>query len=79
MQKVPFPDVELQRAKALLLALRFLPLDSYAGVADHVLANAQDDTPAAVTDAFWKAIVNTTPEQVRAAVQANCIRRVSSA
>ena len=69
MQKVPFPDVELQRAKALLLALRILPLDSYAGVADHVLANAQDDTPAAVTDAFWKAIVNTTPEQVRAAVQ----------
>ena len=39
--RVP-PVVELQRAKALLLAERVLPLDSYTGVADDILRGARD-------------------------------------
>ena len=42
LQSHALPAVELQRAKALLLAERVLPLDSYTGVAEDMLRGAKD-------------------------------------
>jgi zinc protease len=69
LQRVPLPASELQRAKALLLAQRVLPLDSYSGVASHLLANAEYGLSTADTEAFWRALVGTTSQQIQAAMR----------
>jgi zinc protease len=70
LQRDPLPVVELQRAKAMLLAQRTLPLDSYAGVAADLIAGADDGY---VNDGksawFWRALVQTTPAQLQHAMQ----------
>lgn len=73
LQSVPLDDVELQRAKALLLAQRVLPLDSYGGVATHLLEDQRYAATAERTDSFWKALVATTPQQIRDAMR-RCLR-----
>ncbi|HLI96004.1 MAG TPA: pitrilysin family protein [Candidatus Baltobacteraceae bacterium] len=62
------PDIELQRAKALLLAERVLPLDSYGGIAGDILAGAKAGLSIADQDAFWGKLLRLTPQQVQAAV-----------
>ncbi len=71
LRAAPLSAVDLQRAKALLIAERVLPLDSYAGVASDLLSTAQYGTTAAESDRFWKALVATTPAQVEAAMRAH--------
>jgi zinc protease len=63
------PDIDLQRAKALLLAQRVLPLDSYNGIAADILDSAQSGTTVADEDSFWITLLRTTPEQVRSAMR----------
>jgi zinc protease len=69
MQRYPVDAVELQRAKALLIAQRVLPLDSYAGIGSHLLDEQQSGVTAAIEDRFWKAIVATTPAQIQIAMK----------
>ncbi len=63
------PDIELQRAKAQLLAERVLPLDSYDGIAGDILAGAKNGLSIAAQDAFWGELLRVTPEQVQEAVR----------
>lgn len=63
------PEVELQRAKALLLAQRVLPLDSYGGIAGDILAGAKNGLSLAEQDAFWRELLRVTPQQVQQAVK----------
>ncbi|MDP9024809.1 MAG: insulinase family protein, partial [Candidatus Eremiobacteraeota bacterium] len=75
LQTTPLPMVELQRAKALLLAERVLPLDSYAGVASYILAGADQGYYAGGGDrTFWKALLDTTPAQLQ-----HAMRRIDTA
>ena len=69
LQTVPLDDVELQRAKALLVANRVLPLDSYGGIAGELLAEGETGITAAETDEFWKKLLATTPADIRGAMQ----------
>jgi predicted Zn-dependent peptidase len=70
LQSRPLPVVELQRAKALLLAQRVLPLDSYRGVATDMLAGAADGYATDGSDRwFWTALLQTTPAQLQHAVR----------
>jgi zinc protease len=69
LQQHAVPDIELQRAKALLLAQRVLPLDSYDGIASDILDSAKNGLTTADEDAFWKRLLRVTPQQVRAAMQ----------
>lgn len=63
------PDIELQRAKALLLAQRVLPLDSYGGIAGDILAGAKNGLSIAEQDAYWGKLLRVTPQQVQQAVK----------
>lgn len=63
------PDIELQRAKALLLAQRVLPLDSYSGIAGDILSSAKNGLTVAQEDAYWGKLLRITPDQVRRAVR----------
>lgn len=63
------PDIELQRAKALLLAQRVLPLDSYNGIAADILDGAQSGTTVTDEDWFWNSLLHTTPAQIRSAMR----------
>ena len=75
LQTTPLPMVELQRAKALLLAERVLPLDSYSGVASYILAGADQGYYAGGSDrTFWKALLDTTPAQLQ-----HAMRRIDTA
>jgi zinc protease len=64
----PLPPEELQRAKALLLAQRVLPLDSYEGVASDLLSDAADNWTSADEHTYWARILSVTPEQLRNAM-----------
>lgn len=75
MQHKPLPMVELQRAKASLLAKKVLPLDSYSGVADDMLAGAGGGYFANLIDRlFWQELLQTTPDQLE-----HAMRRIDSA
>jgi zinc protease len=70
LQRTPLPENDLSRAKALLLAQRVLPLDSYTGIAADLLSGAQyGDLSAESEAAFWTALVRTTPLQLRNAMR----------
>jgi len=70
LQTSPLPAVELQRAKALLLASRVLPLDSYAGLATSMLAGANEGyVNRGNSSWFWDALVRTTPAQIEHAMR----------
>ncbi len=69
LQTHALPAVELQRAKALLLAQRVLPLDSYTGVADDMLAGSKVGLAFTGSESyFWHALLATTPAQVQHAL-----------
>ncbi|MBV8371585.1 MAG: insulinase family protein [Candidatus Eremiobacteraeota bacterium] len=69
LQSAPLSAVELQRAKALLLAQRVLPLDSYAGVAADMLAGVKDGYTESDESWFWNALLRTTPGQIQHALR----------
>lgn len=69
MQKIPLDEVELQRAKALLIAERVLPLDSYGGIASHLLDVQSAGSTVRQSDFFWKTLRDATPRQVQIAVR----------
>ncbi|MDQ6924750.1 MAG: insulinase family protein [Candidatus Eremiobacteraeota bacterium] len=69
LQSHALPAVELQRAKALLLAERVLPLDSYDGVADDILRGAKEGYAAGSEAWFWFALLQTTPAQLQHALR----------
>ncbi|HEV3154657.1 MAG TPA: pitrilysin family protein [Candidatus Baltobacteraceae bacterium] len=69
LQTALIPTEQLQRAKALLLAERVLPLDSYEGIAGDILEAARSGISSAEDAAFWNALLHTTPDQVRAAMR----------
>jgi zinc protease len=60
---------DLQRAKALLLAERVLPLDSYDGIARDILDDARSGITRDDDAAFWEALLQTTPQQIRSAMR----------
>lgn len=68
LQTQPLPLVELQKAKALLLAARILPLDSYSGLADDLLAGVKDGYTGG-EDWFWSALLKTTPQDLQHAMR----------
>ncbi|HEY4440003.1 MAG TPA: pitrilysin family protein, partial [Candidatus Elarobacter sp.] len=70
LQTHPLAAVELQRAKALLLAQRVLPLDSYGGLADDLLSGVAEGYAAGGSERwFWTALLRTTPDQVEHALR----------
>jgi zinc protease len=69
LQSRALPAVELQRAKALLLAERVLPLDSYTGVAQDMLRGAKDGYASSSESWFWTALLRTTPAQLQHALR----------
>ncbi|HEY8296611.1 MAG TPA: pitrilysin family protein [Candidatus Baltobacteraceae bacterium] len=69
LSRTPLPSVDVQRAKALLLAQRILPLDSYGGVASNILDNARYGLTTRDADAFWTRLLATTPLQIRNAMR----------
>ena len=69
LQDHAVPDIELQRAKALLLAERVLPLDSYEGIAGDILDSAKNGLTVADEDRFWQRLLRVTPAQVQQAVK----------
>ena len=69
LQAHALPAVELQRAKALLLAQRVLPLDSYTGVASDMLAGSKAGLAFTGSEKyFWDALLRTTPAQMQHAL-----------
>jgi zinc protease len=68
LRTTPLPLVELQRAKALLLAQRVLPLDSYSGLADDLLQAATYGYTRAGADWYWRNLIEITPTQLRDAM-----------
>lgn len=69
LQTTPLAVEDLQRAKALLLAQRVLPLDSYDGIASDILDAARSGLTPGQSDAFWTDLLQTTPDQVEAAMR----------
>jgi predicted Zn-dependent peptidase len=69
LQTQPLPLADLQRAKALLLAQRVLPLDSYSGLASNLLDDVVYGYTGADADAYWQRLVDTTPKQLQAAMK----------
>jgi zinc protease len=69
LQSAPLPLVEVQQAKALLLAQRVLPLDSYAGVASDLLADAKYDYTTTDANFYWKNLLEITPLQLQQAMR----------
>lgn len=69
LQTALIPMAELQRAKALLLAERILPLDSYEGIADDILESARVGESRLDEAIFWQALLQTTPQQLRSAMR----------
>ncbi len=75
LQTHPLAEVELQRAKALLLAQRVLPLDSYTGLAGDMLSGAEEGFESTGGEQwFWTALLRTTPAQLE-----HALRRVDPA
>lgn len=69
LQTALVPVIELQRAKALLLAQRVLPLDSYDGIASDILDTARNGLTPQDDAAFWNSLLETTPQQLREAMR----------
>ncbi|HEY1975798.1 MAG TPA: pitrilysin family protein [Candidatus Baltobacteraceae bacterium] len=69
MQNAPLANVELERAKAVLLADRVLPLASYGGIARQLVDDQEYEVTAKQSDLFWKQLQATTPQQVQAAMR----------
>lgn len=69
LQSVPLDGVELERAKAMLVARRILPLGSYNGIAGDVLTRTRDGETPAQSDAFWRKVLAVTPAQLQAAAR----------
>ncbi len=69
LQERPVSEVELQRAKALLLARRILPLDSYDGIASDILSSAEIGYTSLDDDVYWRLLIMTTPQQVQCAMR----------
>jgi zinc protease len=69
LQRQPLSVVELQRAKALLLAQRVLPLDSYSGVAADMISGARYGYTSGSERWFWLALLQTTPAQLQHALR----------
>jgi hypothetical protein len=70
LQTAPLPLIELQRAKALLIAQRVLPLDSYTGIAQDLIEGAKEGYARSDVEAeFWKTLSETTPAQVQHAMR----------
>lgn len=68
LREHPLPLDDLQRAKALLLAQRILPLDSFEGVADDMLAGADGGLDQG-TAWYWRALLRVTPAQLQHAMR----------
>jgi zinc protease len=70
LQSRPLSEIELQRAKALLVAQRVLPLDSYSGVAGDIISGAEEGFEWTGSEKwFWTALLRTTPTQVEHALR----------
>jgi zinc protease len=69
LQRQPLSLIELQRAKALLLAQRVLPLDSYSGVAADMISGARYGYTSGSEGWFWIALLQTTPAQLQHALR----------
>lgn len=69
LRTTPLPLADLQRAKALLLAQRVLPLDSYSGLADDMLSDAEYGYTGKDADSYWQELIDTTPTQLRNAMR----------
>jgi zinc protease len=69
LQRQPLSVVELQRAKALLLAQRVLPLDSYAGLAADMVSGVLYGSTSVSERWFWTALLQTTPAQLQHALR----------
>jgi predicted Zn-dependent peptidase len=70
LQTHPLAAIELQRAKAMLLAQRVLPLDSYTGVATDMLSGVDEGFASGGSDRwFWTALLQTTPAQIQHALR----------
>ena len=69
LQQSPVAVTELQRAKALLLAQRVLPLDSYDGIASDILTNAEIGYTSQDDDLYWRLLLSVTPQQVQNAMR----------
>lgn len=69
LQQMPVAVADLQRAKALLLAQRVLPLDSYDGIAGDILVNAETGFTAQDDDLYWRLLLSITPQQVQSAMR----------
>jgi len=70
LQQTQLPSVELQRAKASLLAKKVLPLDSYDGVASDMLAGASLGIAGNVSDRwFWRQLLAITPTELEHAMR----------
>lgn len=63
------PDVDVQRAKALLLARDIVELDTYSGVADRLLASAENGVDANDMYRYYREMLRTTPTQIRDAMR----------
>jgi predicted Zn-dependent peptidase len=75
LQSHPLAEVELQRAKALLLAQRVLPLDSYTGLAGDMLSGVEEGFENTGCEHwFWTTLLRTTPAQLQ-----HALRRVDPA
>jgi zinc protease len=68
------PAVEVQKAKALLLAAKILPLDSYDGIASDMLSGVKDGYLGG-SDWFWARLTKTTPEMIQHAMRRLDLRR----
>ncbi|HEY5258407.1 MAG TPA: insulinase family protein [Candidatus Baltobacteraceae bacterium] len=69
LQSAPLPLADVQRAKALLLAQRVLPLDSYAGVAGDLLSDAQVLYTNRDANLYWRRLLGVTPLELQRAMR----------
>lgn len=69
MRAHPLPPQELQRAKALLLAQRVLPMDSYDGLASDLYDNAANGWTGSDEHDYWVRMLAITPGELRDAMR----------
>jgi zinc protease len=69
LQSAPLPLAQVQQAKALLLAQRVLPLDSYTGVANDLLEDARANYTSMDANYYWQRLLEVTPIQLQQAMR----------
>ena len=69
MRRDPLPEVDVQQAKALLLARDIVQLDTYSGLANDLLASAESGIDANDMYRYYKLMLRTTPAQIRDAMR----------